>query len=60
MYKRQWEHLAPLIDGGYASAFDTAAELVAGIDELRNPADEYFFYGRRANIQSIVDELLEN
>jgi len=53
-----WEHLAPLIDGGYASAFDTAAELVAGIDELRNPADEYFFYGRRANIQSIVDELL--
>jgi hypothetical protein len=55
-----WEHLAPLIDGGYASAFDSAAELVAGIDELRNPADEYFFYGRRANIQSIVDELLEN
>jgi hypothetical protein len=53
-----WEHLAPLIDGGYASAFDTAADLVAGIDELRNPADEYFFYGRSANIQSIVDELL--
>ena len=55
-----WEHLAPLIDGGYASAFDTAAELVAEIDELRNPADEYFFYGRRANIQAIVDQLLEN
>jgi hypothetical protein len=53
-----WEHLAPLIDGGYASAFDSAAELVAGIDGLKNPADEYFFYGRRANIQSIVDELL--
>ena len=55
-----WEHLAPLIDGGYASAFDSAAELVAGIDELRNPADEYFFYGRRANIQEIVDQLLAN
>ena len=54
-----WEHLAPLIDGGYASAFDSAAELVAGIDGLKNPADEYFFYGRRANIKSIVDELLE-
>ncbi len=53
-----WEHLAPLIDGGYASAFDSAADLVAGIDELHNPADEYFFYGRRANIQAIVDDLL--
>lgn len=53
-----WEHLAPLIDGGYASAFDNAADLVAGIDELHNPADEYFFYGRRANIQKIVDDLL--
>jgi hypothetical protein len=53
-----WEHLAPLIDGGYASAFDSAADLVAGIDGLHNPADEYFFYGRRANIQAIVDDLL--
>ena len=53
-----WEHLAPLIDGGYASAFESAADLVAGIDELHNPADEYFFYGRRANIQAIVDDLL--
>jgi hypothetical protein len=53
-----WEHLAPLIDGGYASAFDNAADLVAGIQTLKNPADEYFFYGRRANVQSIVDELL--
>jgi hypothetical protein len=53
-----WEHLAPLIDGGYASAFNGAADLVAGIDGLHNPADEYFFYGRRANIQAIVDDLL--
>jgi hypothetical protein len=53
-----WEHLAPLIDGGYASAFDSAADLVAGIEALKNPADEYFFYGRRANIQKIVDDLL--
>ena len=53
-----WEHLAPLIDGGYASAFDNAAQLIAGLDQLKNPADEYFFYGRRANIQQIVDELL--
>jgi hypothetical protein len=53
-----WEHLAPLIDGGYASAFNNSAELVAGIDSLKNPADEYFFYGRRANIQAIVDALL--
>ncbi len=47
-----------LIDGGYASAFDSAADLVAGIQTLKNPADEYSFYGRRANVQSIVDELL--
>jgi hypothetical protein len=53
-----WEHLAPLIDGGYARAFNNAAELVEGIETLKNPADEYFFYGRRANVQSIVDELL--
>jgi hypothetical protein len=53
-----WEHLAPLIDGGYAHAFNNAAELVEGIQTLKNPADEYFFYGRRANVQSIVDELL--
>ena len=53
-----WEHLAPLIEGGYASAFDSAADLVAGIQTLKNPADEYFFYGRRANVQSIIDELL--
>jgi hypothetical protein len=53
-----WEHLAPLIDGGYAKAFDNAADLVAGIQTLKNPADEYFFYGRRANVQSIIDELL--
>ena len=54
-----WEHLAPLISGGFASAFDDAAELVAGIDSLKNPEDGYFFYGRRANIQSIVDDLLK-
>jgi hypothetical protein len=53
-----WEHLTPLIEGGYASAFDNAAGLVAGIDGLKNPADEYFFYGRRVNIKAIVDELL--
>lgn len=53
-----WEHLAPLIEGGYASAFNSAVDLVAGIDGLHNPADEYFFYGRRANIQAIVDDLL--
>ena len=53
-----WEHLAPLIDGGYATAFENATDMVAGIDLIKTPADPYFFYGHRANVQQIVDELL--
>lgn len=49
-----WQHLAPLIDGGYASAFDNAAELAESFDELRVAADKYFFYGHRADIASLV------
>jgi hypothetical protein len=49
-----WQHLAPMVEGGYASAFDTAAELAAGFDELKVAGDKYFFYGHRADIASLV------
>ena len=49
-----WQHLAPLVDGGYASAFDSASELAAGFDGLRAVADKYFFYGPKADIASLV------
>ena len=49
-----WEHLAPMVDGGYASAFDSAAELAKGFDSIKAPNDKYFFYGHKANIGSLV------
>jgi hypothetical protein len=49
-----WQHLAPMVDGGYASAFDSADELVAEFDSLRVAGDKYFFYGQRADIASLV------
>ena len=49
-----WQHLSPLIDGGYASAFDGAADLAAGLDSLKVAADKYFFYGHRANMASLL------
>lgn len=49
-----WQHLAGLVSGGYASAFDNAAELAEGFEGLKVAADKYFFYGHRADIASIV------
>jgi hypothetical protein len=49
-----WEHLAPMVDGGYAAAFDNAAELVAGLDSIKPPTDKFFFYGHKADIASLV------
>jgi hypothetical protein len=49
-----WQHLSPLIDGGYASAFDGAADLAAGLDSLKVAPDKYFFYGHRANMASLL------
>jgi hypothetical protein len=49
-----WQHLAPMVDGGYASAFESADELAANYDNLRVAGDKYFFYGQRADIASLV------
>jgi hypothetical protein len=49
-----WQHLAPMVDAGYASAFDSADELAANYDNLRVAGDKYFFYGQRADIASLV------
>lgn len=49
-----WEHLAPMVDGGYASAFDSAAELAKGFEAIKAPTDKYFFYGHKADIGSLV------
>lgn len=42
-----WEHLSPLIDGGYARAFDTIEELSVHLGNLPEITDGYFFYGKR-------------
>ena len=49
-----WQHLAPLVEGGYASAFDNAHELATNFENLRVAGDKYFFYGRKADLASIV------
>ena len=49
-----WEHLSPMIDGGYASAFDGAADLAKGLDQIKSPTDKYFFYGHKADIAGLV------
>jgi hypothetical protein len=49
-----WQHLAPLVDGGYASAFDNAQELATNFENLRVAGDKYFFYGPKADIASLV------
>jgi hypothetical protein len=49
-----WQHLAPLVEGGYASAFDNADELATNFENLRVGGDKYFFYGRKADLASIV------
>ena len=55
------QQLAPVVGPARALGLWVSGEIglfSAGLDALKNPADEYFFYGRRANIQSIVDDLL--
>lgn len=49
-----WEHLTPLIAGGYAGAFDSVDQMVAGFESLPAPGDPYFFYGKSIPL----DELL--
>ena len=49
-----WQHLAPLVEGGYASAFDNADELATNFENLRVAGDKFFFYGRKADLASIV------
>ena len=49
-----WQHLAPLVEGGYASAFDNAQDLATNFENLRVAGDKYFFYGPKADIASLV------
>ncbi|MEN9970245.1 MAG: hypothetical protein RLZZ229_453 [Actinomycetota bacterium] len=49
-----WEHLAPLVDGGYATLFSDVHELIEGIDNLKAPGDPYFFYGKRKDIAEVI------
>ena len=49
-----WQHLAALVEGGYASAFDNAQELATNFENLRVAGDKYFFYGPKADIASLV------
>jgi hypothetical protein len=51
-----WEHLTPLIAGGYASAFETVEEMAAGFETLPAPGDPYFFYGKRVPLQQLLAE----
>lgn len=53
-----WEHLENLIDGGYASAFETGEQLAAALEQIPKPADPYFFYGRRSDIGQLAVELV--
>lgn len=49
-----WQHLAHMVDGGYATAFDNAEDLVANFEKLHVAGDKYFFYGPKADIASLV------
>ena len=49
-----WQHLAALVEGGYASAFDNAQDLATNFENLRVAGDKYFFYGPKADIASLV------
>ena len=49
-----WEHLSPLINGGYAHAFETVEALAAGIATLPDPGDPYYFYGKRADLAELL------
>lgn len=49
-----WQHLAPMVEGGYATAFDSAHELAENFDNLKVAGDKYFFYGPKADLASLV------
>ena len=49
-----WEHLSPLIDGGHAHAFDTVEQLAAGLGNLPDAGDPYYFYGKRADLAELL------
>ncbi|MEY5057806.1 MAG: hypothetical protein RI987_610, partial [Actinomycetota bacterium] len=49
-----WEHLTPLIEGGYAGAFDTVDQMVAGFESLPAPGDPYFFYGKSIPLEELL------
>jgi hypothetical protein len=49
-----WEHLAPMVEGGYAKVFDDAGQLAAGLAGLKAPSNKYFFYGHKADIAALV------
>ena len=51
-----WEHLARLIDGGFAAGFDTAEELIAGFAAIPEPGDPYYFYDRAADYKRLLAE----
>lgn len=51
-----WDHLKPLVDGGHAALFASADELVAGLNDIPQPKDPYFFYGRKADISALLQE----
>jgi hypothetical protein len=51
-----WEHLTPLINGGYAGAFDSVEDMAAGFEHLPAPGDPYFFYGKRVPLEQLLAE----
>jgi hypothetical protein len=51
-----WDHLKPLVDGGHAALFASAEELIAGLGDIPQPKDPYFFYGRKADIAALLSE----
>ena len=51
-----WEHLARLIDGGFAAGFATAEEFIAGFDGVPAPGDPYYFYGEAADYKRLTAE----
>lgn len=50
-----WDHLKPLVDGGHAALFASAEELIAGLESIPQPSDPYFFYGRKADLGSLLE-----
>ena len=51
-----WDHLKPLIDGGHAALFDSAQDLIAGLESIPVSRDPYYFYGHKANLSALLGE----